>query len=99
MHDVCLVLIKMTEARPSVTVSLFNCLCVQASCLLLSSQWTCVCDEGYVGNGHVCYGTVEQVSDGQVQSAGLCLCFQLTLFPGDFRSSASCLRPQTSSHG
>ncbi|XP_026003013.1 stabilin-2 [Astatotilapia calliptera] len=31
-----------------------------ASCLLLSSQWTCVCDEGYVGNGHVCYGTVEQ---------------------------------------
>lgn len=77
MHDVCLVLIKMTEAGPSVTSSLFNCLCVQASCLLVSSQWTCVCDEGYVGNGHVCYGTVEQVSDAQVQSAGSSLCFQL----------------------
>uniref|UniRef100_A0A3Q3QBM3 Uncharacterized protein n=1 Tax=Monopterus albus TaxID=43700 RepID=A0A3Q3QBM3_MONAL len=33
----------------------------QASCQLLSSQWTCVCDEGYVGNGHICYGTVAQV--------------------------------------
>uniref|UniRef100_A0A3Q4I1D9 Stabilin 2 n=1 Tax=Neolamprologus brichardi TaxID=32507 RepID=A0A3Q4I1D9_NEOBR len=79
----------ISAETPSVTVSLFNCLCVQASCLLLSSQWTCVCDEGYVGNGHVCYGTVEQVSGGQIQSAGSCLCFQLTLFPGDFRSSVS----------
>ncbi|MEQ2202981.1 hypothetical protein XENOCAPTIV_021999, partial [Xenoophorus captivus] len=33
----------------------------QASCLLLSSQWTCFCDDGYVGNGHLCYGTIEQV--------------------------------------
>ncbi|XP_042372390.1 stabilin-2-like, partial [Plectropomus leopardus] len=32
-----------------------------ASCHLLSSQWTCVCDEGYVGDGHACYGTVVQV--------------------------------------
>ncbi|XP_037615817.1 stabilin-2 [Sebastes umbrosus] len=31
-----------------------------ASCLLLFSQWTCVCDDEYIGNGHVCYGTVEQ---------------------------------------
>ncbi|XP_026182637.1 stabilin-2 isoform X2 [Mastacembelus armatus] len=31
-----------------------------ASCRLLSSRWTCVCDEGYVGNGQICYGTVEQ---------------------------------------
>ncbi|XP_040886255.1 stabilin-2 isoform X2 [Toxotes jaculatrix] len=31
-----------------------------ASCQLLSSQWTCVCDEGYVGNGRICFGTVEQ---------------------------------------
>uniref|UniRef100_A0A8C2YY13 Stabilin 2 n=1 Tax=Cyclopterus lumpus TaxID=8103 RepID=A0A8C2YY13_CYCLU len=33
-----------------------------ASCRLLSSQWTCVCDDGYVGDGHRCYGTVAQVS-------------------------------------
>ncbi|XP_029282312.1 stabilin-2 [Cottoperca gobio] len=32
-----------------------------ASCRLLSSGWTCVCDEGYVGNGRMCYGTVVQV--------------------------------------
>uniref|UniRef100_A0A3Q3FGG4 Stabilin 2 n=1 Tax=Labrus bergylta TaxID=56723 RepID=A0A3Q3FGG4_9LABR len=32
-----------------------------ASCLLQSSQWTCVCDEGYVGNGQTCYGTIGQV--------------------------------------
>ncbi|XP_034530059.1 stabilin-2 [Notolabrus celidotus] len=31
-----------------------------ASCLLLSSAWTCVCDEGYVGDGQLCYGTVRQ---------------------------------------
>ncbi|XP_065807292.1 stabilin-2 isoform X1 [Labrus bergylta] len=31
-----------------------------ASCLLQSSQWTCVCDEGYVGNGQTCYGTIGQ---------------------------------------
>ncbi|XP_029019242.1 stabilin-2 isoform X3 [Betta splendens] len=31
-----------------------------ASCLLRSSQWTCVCDEGYVGDGRACYGSVEQ---------------------------------------
>ncbi|XP_041819472.1 stabilin-2 isoform X1 [Chelmon rostratus] len=31
-----------------------------ASCRLLSSRWTCVCDDGYVGNGQMCYGTVEQ---------------------------------------
>ncbi|XP_062239185.1 stabilin-2 isoform X1 [Platichthys flesus] len=31
-----------------------------ASCLLLSSQWTCVCDEGYVGDGRMCFGSVEQ---------------------------------------
>ncbi|XP_041636350.1 stabilin-2 isoform X2 [Cheilinus undulatus] len=31
-----------------------------ASCLLLSSQWTCVCDEGYVGDGQTCYGTIRQ---------------------------------------
>ncbi|XP_054481008.1 stabilin-2 [Anoplopoma fimbria] len=32
-----------------------------ASCRLLSSQWTCFCDDGYVGDGHMCYGTVAQV--------------------------------------
>ncbi|XP_034005716.1 stabilin-2 [Trematomus bernacchii] len=31
-----------------------------ATCQLLSSQWTCVCDDGYSGDGHVCYGTVFQ---------------------------------------
>ncbi|XP_023808149.1 stabilin-2 isoform X2 [Oryzias latipes] len=31
-----------------------------ASCRLLSSQWRCVCHDEYVGNGQVCYGTVEQ---------------------------------------
>ncbi|XP_037552034.1 stabilin-2 [Nematolebias whitei] len=31
-----------------------------ASCRLLSSGWTCVCDDGYIGNGHVCFGTIEQ---------------------------------------
>ncbi|XP_063761654.1 stabilin-2 isoform X2 [Eleginops maclovinus] len=31
-----------------------------ATCRLLSSQWTCVCDDGYSGDGHVCYGTVSQ---------------------------------------
>ncbi|XP_070411388.1 stabilin-2 isoform X2 [Nothobranchius furzeri] len=31
-----------------------------ASCLLRSSRWTCVCDDGYIGNGLLCYGTVEQ---------------------------------------
>ncbi|KAM3587343.1 uncharacterized protein V6R79_002629 [Siganus canaliculatus] len=31
-----------------------------ASCRLLSSQWTCVCDDGYVGDGHQCYGSVRQ---------------------------------------
>ncbi|CAB1434831.1 unnamed protein product, partial [Pleuronectes platessa] len=31
-----------------------------ASCLLLSSQWTCVCDDGYVGDGRMCFGSVEQ---------------------------------------
>lgn len=36
--------------------------CVQASCRLLSSGWTCICDENTVGDGHICYGTVEQVS-------------------------------------
>ncbi|TKS90348.1 EGF-like and X-link domain-containing adhesion molecule 2 Fasciclin [Collichthys lucidus] len=36
--------------------------CVQASCRLLSSGWTCICDEDTVGDGHVCYGTVEQAS-------------------------------------
>ncbi|XP_027899534.1 stabilin-2 isoform X1 [Xiphophorus couchianus] len=32
----------------------------RASCLLLSSQWTCVCDDGYAGDGLLCYGTVDQ---------------------------------------
>lgn len=41
-------------------------MCPQASCLLRSSQWTCVCDDGFVGNGHVCYGTVEQVRHAHV---------------------------------
>ncbi|GAA6235731.1 stabilin-2-like [Lates japonicus] len=31
-----------------------------ASCRLLSSQWICVCDEGYVGDGQICFGSVEQ---------------------------------------
>ncbi|XP_027140103.1 stabilin-2 [Larimichthys crocea] len=31
-----------------------------ASCRLLSSGWTCICDENTVGDGHICYGTVEQ---------------------------------------
>ncbi|KAM6984714.1 stabilin-2 [Aplochiton taeniatus] len=31
-----------------------------ASCRYLSSEWKCVCDDEYVGNGEVCYGTVEQ---------------------------------------
>lgn len=40
-----------------------SCPCAQASCRLLSSQWSCVCDEGYVGDGQICFGSVEQVSD------------------------------------
>ncbi|KAF0028686.1 hypothetical protein F2P81_017791 [Scophthalmus maximus] len=32
----------------------------QASCRRLSSQWTCVCDDGYLGDGHLCFGTVEE---------------------------------------
>ncbi|CAJ1054448.1 LOW QUALITY PROTEIN: stabilin-2-like [Xyrichtys novacula] len=31
-----------------------------ASCLLLSSVWTCVCDDGYIGDGQICYGTIRQ---------------------------------------
>ncbi|KAM9824594.1 stabilin-2 [Neosynchiropus ocellatus] len=31
-----------------------------ASCLLRSSRWTCVCNEGYVGDGKICYGSVMQ---------------------------------------
>ncbi|XP_061571016.1 stabilin-2 isoform X2 [Cololabis saira] len=31
-----------------------------ASCLRIQSQWTCVCADGSVGDGHSCYGTVEQ---------------------------------------
>ncbi|XP_029351188.1 stabilin-2 isoform X1 [Echeneis naucrates] len=31
-----------------------------ASCQLLSSGWTCVCDEGFGGNGHICFGRVDQ---------------------------------------
>ncbi|XP_071358845.1 stabilin-2 isoform X1 [Trachinotus anak] len=31
-----------------------------ASCQLLSSGWTCVCDEGFAGNGLICFGTLDQ---------------------------------------
>lgn len=36
--------------------------CIQASCHLLATGWTCVCDDGYVGDGRLCYGTIGQVS-------------------------------------
>lgn len=35
---------------------------MQASCHLLVTGWTCVCDDGYVGDGRLCYGTIAQVS-------------------------------------
>lgn len=68
----------------------------QASCRLLSARWSCVCEDGYVGNGLVCYGTVEQVRPfAQVQS--------FTLRPSDsgffFRSCWFCRKPPTSSDG
>ncbi|XP_068611107.1 stabilin-2 [Brachionichthys hirsutus] len=30
-----------------------------ASCRLLSTGWTCLCDEGFHGNGQTCYGSVQ----------------------------------------
>lgn len=47
--------------------------CPQASCLLRSSRWTCVCDDGFSGDGHVCYGTVEQVrpTNAEVKNVGV----------------------------
>uniref|UniRef100_A0A665V3G4 Stabilin 2 n=1 Tax=Echeneis naucrates TaxID=173247 RepID=A0A665V3G4_ECHNA len=33
-----------------------------ASCQLLSSGWTCVCDEGFGGNGHICFGRDSELS-------------------------------------
>lgn len=30
-----------------------------ASCHLVSSEWKCVCDDRYIGNGHVCIGSLE----------------------------------------
>lgn len=47
-------------AAQSVFVTMKWC-CVQASCLLLSSRWMCVCGTGYAGNGQICYGTVLKV--------------------------------------
>ncbi|XP_075900072.1 stabilin-2 isoform X3 [Nelusetta ayraudi] len=31
-----------------------------ASCHLLVTGWTCICDDGYVGDGRLCYGTIAQ---------------------------------------
>uniref|UniRef100_A0A3B4UC77 Stabilin 2 n=1 Tax=Seriola dumerili TaxID=41447 RepID=A0A3B4UC77_SERDU len=31
-------------------------------------RWTCVCDEGLSGDGHICFGSVDQVSVDQVQT-------------------------------
>uniref|UniRef100_A0A8C7U1Y1 Stabilin 2 n=1 Tax=Oncorhynchus mykiss TaxID=8022 RepID=A0A8C7U1Y1_ONCMY len=33
-----------------------------ASCLYVSGAWKCVCEDGYTGDGEVCYGNVGQVS-------------------------------------
>lgn len=40
--------------------------CDQASCLLIAFRWTCVCDDGYLGNGRLCYGTIWQVRRGRL---------------------------------
>ncbi|CAB1345818.1 unnamed protein product [Coregonus sp. 'balchen'] len=32
----------------------------QASCLYVSGAWKCVCEDGYTGDGEVCYGNVGQ---------------------------------------
>ncbi|KAJ0056918.1 hypothetical protein NL108_000721, partial [Boleophthalmus pectinirostris] len=34
----------------------------KASCRLISSEWRCVCDERYIGDGHICYGSLEHSS-------------------------------------
>ncbi|KAG7215107.1 hypothetical protein INR49_022755 [Caranx melampygus] len=33
---------------------------VTSCCRLLSSRWTCVCDEGFAGDGQICFGSVDQ---------------------------------------
>lgn len=35
---------------------------LKASCLYVSGAWKCVCEDGYTGDGEVCYGNVGQVS-------------------------------------
>uniref|UniRef100_A0A673XNN0 Stabilin 2 n=1 Tax=Salmo trutta TaxID=8032 RepID=A0A673XNN0_SALTR len=50
---------------------------VRGGCLYVSGAWKCVCEDGYTGDGEVCYGNVGQVSTSYlIAKTGSYICFE-----------------------